>query len=146
MQDAVHVSAIAADREEVEAVEVPVPVIEHVADPKAVSAPGGTVVVRATEDPEIVPCSVPVTATELPPLTTVTTRGPVTLVPLCVAAHVTLFESLPPVLAMVPDHVPARLIVAAGGGVVVVGAVELFEPPHAVRVTMARPNAVRIHP
>jgi hypothetical protein len=99
----------------VAAVEVPEPAIEQVAEPIAVKAPGGIVIVQVTCVPETAPASVPLNVCLMLPSSTTRVRAPVELEPFCVAIQLAAILSLllggPP---NVPVHVPLKLRVPAG--------------------------------
>jgi hypothetical protein len=106
IHEAVHVSVIVEETDVAVGVAVPTPVIEQVLDPRAVKAPAGTVSVSESCVPEIVPDRVELAETVEP--AGVMTNGPVTVVPLCVAVHVTGLGAPIPAVS-VPDQAPARL-------------------------------------
>src|SRR5579871_3244799 len=130
---------------------VPVPVTEQVAGPPMlVNEPGGSVSVIAASLPVMVAAIVPATGNvvELPLLSTFVTTseaGPVTLLPLCVADHVTWigFESL--VLPSVPAHDPARLMDGVGVGAISGDPDGELELPHAVAAAATAATSVRTH-
>jgi hypothetical protein len=130
-QAAGNVIASVPETDDAVADRVPVPENEHPGD---VPAWFGTLKVTDVScDPETVPIKV-VLRVPSPALSTI---GPDTLAPLCVAVHERIGTGRGSAgILIVPVQVPARLSVAAGGGV---GAVGVLSPPHARsdRLTLA---------